>query len=244
MTRPPPITLRLDAALELSAPAGAELLPSRLAEAAAAVLGVDGASLSLLSMDLRVPLGASDPTATVAERLQFTLGEGPCLDVLHGGTPLRSDDARLAAAWPQFHRELVSRTPFRGVIAVPLPFNDDGSGGALDLYLHEGVDVDVVDLDACTEVADGMVERLLRAVSPAALAGADDASKVPWLQADDARARMEVWVAIGVLVNHLALDAPDALAVLRAWAHSHDADLDHIAAQLVGGALDAELFRP
>ena len=101
-----------------------------------------------------------------------------------------------------------------------------------------------VDLDACEQIADGVVERLLRAVSPAALAGADDASKVPWLQADAARERMEVWVAVGVLTQHLGLTATDALAVMRAWAHTHDADLDQVAARLVGGELDAERFRP
>ena len=244
MTDHLPVPLRLDAALELSEPVGAELLPSRLAVAAAAVLEVDAASLSLLSMDLRVPLGASGPAATVAERLQFTLGEGPCLEAQHGGLPVRSDDAQLASTWPHFHRGLAGSTPFRSVIAVPLPFNAEGGGGALDLYLNDGVDVGSIDLDTCVEVADAVVERLLRAVSPAALAGADDASKVPWLQADDALARMEVWVAIGVIVNHLDLDAADALAVLRGWAHSHDADLDRVAAQLVGGALDVELLRP
>lgn len=234
---------RLDGAMAGGA-GGAELLPSRLARAAAAVLAVDGASLSLMSVDLRVPLGASSPAATVAERLQFTLGQGPCLDVLHGGPPMRSDSATLEQVWPHFHRELVATTPFRSVIAVPLPFNVEGGGGALDLYLSDPVDVTRVDLQDCAQVADGVVERLLRVVSPAALAGADDASKVQWLQADGARARMEVWVAVGVLTHHLGLAAPDALDVLRAWAHSHDTDLDSVAGQLVSGALDAELFRP
>lgn len=237
------MTARLDAAMTVAS-GETELLPSRLARAAAAVLAVDGASLSLMSVDLRVPLGASSPAATVAERLQFTLGEGPCLDVLHGGPPLRSDSATLEQGWPHFHRELVATTPYRSVVAVPLPFNATGGGGALDLYLTDPVGVGRVDLEECAQVADGVVERLLRVVSPGSLAGADDASKVQWLQADGARARMEVWVAVGVLTHHLGLPAPDALDVLRAWAHSHDTDLDSVAAQLVSGGLDAEVFRP
>jgi hypothetical protein len=61
--------------------AGPELLPVRLARAAVRVLpGVAGAGISVLAdPGMRVPLGASDEDAATAERLQFTVGEGPCL---------------------------------------------------------------------------------------------------------------------------------------------------------------------
>ena len=56
-----------------------ELLPSRLARACARTLGVDGAGLSVSTDgEARLPLGASSPTAALAERLQFTAGDGPC----------------------------------------------------------------------------------------------------------------------------------------------------------------------
>src|SRR6185437_11302048 len=58
---------------------GLELLPVRLAQACVAVLPVSGAGISLLYDDFRVPLGASDDAASCAEQLQFTTGEGPCL---------------------------------------------------------------------------------------------------------------------------------------------------------------------
>src|SRR4051794_10539556 len=57
-----------------------DLLPVRLARAAADVLGADGAGISFYEDDFRVPLGASDEMTTLAERLQFTQGQGPCLD--------------------------------------------------------------------------------------------------------------------------------------------------------------------
>src|SRR3954471_8525889 len=61
--------------------AGPELLPTRLTRACLAVLpAADGAGLSLLDNDFRVPIGATDDVAALAERLQFTIGEGPCLD--------------------------------------------------------------------------------------------------------------------------------------------------------------------
>ncbi len=57
---------------------GPELLPERLARACARVLPVDGAGISLFfAEDRRLPLGASDHPASIAERMQFTAGEGP-----------------------------------------------------------------------------------------------------------------------------------------------------------------------
>ncbi len=241
-----PIRSLLDEALddESAPPVEPELLPSRLAHAAADVLGVDGVSLSLMSMELRVPLGASSARATAAERLQFTLGEGPCLEALHGGLPTRSGDADLARSWPNFHRALVATTPFRSVAAVSLPFTPEGDGGALDLYLLDTRDVTQVDLDLCGRVADEIVDRLIRAVSPQALAGAEDASYVPWLHGEDARARMEVWVAIGMLTSDIGLVAADGLAMMRAWAFSHGVTLDDVAAQLVAGTVTPALLQP
>jgi len=57
---------------------GAVMLPARVAIALTRVLPVDAAAISVLD-DLRVPLGASNADAEHAERLQITLGEGPCI---------------------------------------------------------------------------------------------------------------------------------------------------------------------
>jgi hypothetical protein len=58
--------------------ADAELVPMVLCQACVQVLPVAGAGLSITDQ-LRIPLGASDEVVARAERLQTTLGEGPCL---------------------------------------------------------------------------------------------------------------------------------------------------------------------
>jgi hypothetical protein len=70
---------RFDAALASSPAdlAGPNCCPSRLARACAAALRVDGAGLSLHVGVLRTPIGASDAQTAHAERLQFTVGDGP-----------------------------------------------------------------------------------------------------------------------------------------------------------------------
>jgi hypothetical protein len=116
---------------------GPELLPARLARACTAVLPVDGAGLSFFfSAERRLPLGASDPDAATAERLQFTAGEGPCITA-HGTQDCVLADAReLQQRWPGYADALFARTPIRGVISVPLRGTLQGVG-ALDLYLRE-----------------------------------------------------------------------------------------------------------
>ena len=82
---------------------GPELLPLRLARACAQVLPVAGAGLSVyFSADRRLPLGGSDQAAGIAERLQFTVGEGPCLTAHSTGNAVLADEDELRTRWPMF----------------------------------------------------------------------------------------------------------------------------------------------
>lgn len=60
---------------------------------------------------MRVPLGASDEDAATAERLQFTVGEGPCLQAHSSARPVYTPAAVFAARWPLLYEELTARTP-------------------------------------------------------------------------------------------------------------------------------------
>ena len=115
--------------------AGPELLPVRLARAAVRVLpGVAGAGISVLAEPgMRVPLGASDEDAATAEQLQFTVGEGPCLQAHTSALPVYAPAAVFTARWPLLYAELTARTPYRAVLALPLRYRFTG---ALDLYLR------------------------------------------------------------------------------------------------------------
>ena len=204
---------------------GPELLPDRLARACAAVLPVDGVGLSAyFSADRRLPLGASDPTAATAERLQFTVGEGPCLTAHGTGMPVLADEAELQARWPGYHDVLVAHTPVRGVISLPLHGGLEDVG-ALDLYLYAPGDIRVLGL------ADSLaVTATLSDTFAAAMAAEPHTDEGPaWLDAPGAGRRAQVWQAVGFVNMGLGMTSPDALALLRAWAYGHDQDLDELA---------------
>ncbi|MBM7804484.1 hypothetical protein JOD57_000321 [Geodermatophilus bullaregiensis] len=215
-----------EAAVEL---AGPELLPERLARACARVLPVDGAGISLFfAEDRRLPLGASDPVAATAERLQFTAGAGPCLSAHAEGRAQVADEATIRSRWPAFYDGLVTRTPIRGVISLPL--EDELRGvGALDLYTVPPGGVTALSLADALEIG-AEVTAVLRAHSRAARPHSDGPV---WLDAPAAERRSVVWMAMGVLNAALDVSSTDALALLRAHAYAHGEDLDELARRVV-----------
>jgi hypothetical protein len=224
---------------------GPELLPMRLTQACRAVLPVDGAGLSLLDNDFRVPLGASDDVAAAAERMQFTLGEGPCLDAAKERRVIVSDRDQLMQRWPLYAHELFTRTPFSGVASVPLALYRD-TYAALDLFVSDSSRLGAVSLADVSALSEEMVEALLLAqtVPPPSSDDTLDDSEPAWMRGPTTRARTFVWVAMGMMMTEFDIAAPDALALLRSYAYSQDTDLDRVAADLAGGGLDFSALRP
>jgi len=84
-----------------------------------------------------VMLHATDDTARAIEELQFTLGEGPCVDAASSGEPvlvpdLSAADGELADRWPAFLSE-VAGTDARALFAFPIRVGEVGLG-IMDLY--------------------------------------------------------------------------------------------------------------
>ena len=210
---------------------GPELLPERLARACAHVLPVDGASISMVfAPDRRLPLGASGEFAATAERLQFTVGEGPCLEAQATSTPVVATEADLRERWPAYFAELTARTPVRSVVSLPLRGGLTGIG-ALDLFFTPPNDLRVLRL------ADALVVAQEVTASLAAPGGPDERGEYgpAWLDAPDAARRSRVWQAIGFLNVGMQLPSPDALAVLRAYAYARERLVDDVAAALLAG---------
>jgi hypothetical protein len=194
--------------------ATAHLLPMVFVRAAVEVLPVDGAGLSMTD-HLRIPIAASDQQVVTAERLQTTIGEGPCLAAVSMAQPLVADLAVMAANWPTFHEGFVVQTPYLG---------------ALDLYSTRAETLSNLELEAIdTAVATPIASMLFRE----AAAGEPDGLTFPdWLSKEQVDERMNVWVAIGMLMARLPLSNDDALALLRGYAYSHDLTLDQVAGQV------------
>jgi hypothetical protein len=222
--------------------AKADLMPTVFTRACVDVLTVDGAGLSLTET-LRVPLGSSDELVARAERVQTTLGEGPCLTATATAQPLVVDLESMAQRWPLFHREVVAVTPFRSVASIPFRVPSRSLVGALDLYSVEPAGA--VSLAALAEINTGIVVPIASVLFEAPGDDHGVAHALPdWLQNEAASHRVNVWVAIGMLVEHARLESDDALSVLRGYAFSHGSTLDDVSLRLTSRELDpADVLR-
>ncbi|WP_239522091.1 hypothetical protein [Geodermatophilus sabuli] len=218
-----------DSPTELTPPA---LLPARLARACAVALGVDGAALSLHVGALQTPIGSSDATTAHAERLQFTLGDGPCLRAHDDGATIAFDPDDLERNWPALWAAISTDTPYRAVLSVPLP-PPLGPLVVLDLYVREPSALTRLDPGPVREVARCTTEELALTVTGPDFP--DDGSG--WLDGPDARRRAQVWQAMGLVGVEYDLDGPDAIAVMQAAALASGRVVDDVAEDIVGGRL-------
>ncbi|MGY5882576.1 hypothetical protein [Modestobacter lacusdianchii] len=219
---------------------GPEMLAVRLARACLAALPIDGAGLSIHDQDgLRTPIGASDPTTALAERLQFTHGAGPALRAHDDGTAIAFTPAELARNWPELHSALIGDTPFSAVLSVPL-LPPLGPLVVLDLYVRDALALPATDRE---DVADVTIA-LTRAMVAAALGAPAVEGRRGWWDGPDALRRARVWQATGMVDVAFGLDTVDALAVLKAHAFATDRVVDDVADDLVAGRIALDQLRP
>ena len=213
---------------------GEGLTPSALSRAVTDLLPVDAGGISTLLGVLRLPLGSSNDAAQTAEVLQTSLGEGPCLAAAVTKSTCVADLAELTTRWPVYGEELVRRTPFRSVAAVPLSTPDGEVYAALDLYAEDEHLSRRLDLDAVSKQIVAPASALL-GLCMADVRDVNLEQDMPdWYRVATAR-RHHVWVATGMLMGHRQQSTRDALSVLRAHAYALGRTLDELADDLVEG---------
>jgi hypothetical protein len=204
-------------------------LADRLCEASRAILGADGAWLTVQDAGTQhLPLSATDETASALEDLQDVLGEGPCQDALRTGEPVTAviSDG-LDARWPEFSRAAWLRVGRLTIHALPMRPGGD-SFGVFSVYL--GPDTDWAESVGTAQfLAEVVGAALLQDPVPKPDQGAAGGM---W------SARAEVHQATGMVIAQLRIPADDALALLRAHAYAHDTTLAEIAHQVVIRQLD------
>jgi hypothetical protein len=201
-----------------------------LGDAAAASLGVDGASVTATSGLAREPLFASDELSAVLEELQFTTGEGPAADEFRLGSPVLVADLELAGArWPGFVPAALAAGA-RAMFALPL------QAGAIRvgvLSLYRALPGPL----APDELADGLVfaDLALQLVLDASSGISESPDYRPMNGLSDRRA--SVYQATGMISVQLGVSIEEAFVRLRAHAFAASAALGDIAAEVVSRRL-------
>ncbi|WP_123029075.1 GAF and ANTAR domain-containing protein [Mycolicibacterium stellerae] len=212
----------------------------RLCEACVALFDVDAAAISLIfdGVDIGI-LGASGTTARELDELQFTVGEGPCLDAVAHRIPifvLDLADPR-EVSWPAYRPALLARE-IRGVYALPIVIAGQFVG-ALDLFRNLPGLLAADDLTGVLAAADLAQLPFLDFVGTDLETALTDPDSDAWAELDTL-SRTEVSQATGALVAQLEVAPAAALLRLRAHAYVTGRSATDIALDILAHRLELE----
>jgi GAF domain-containing protein len=198
------------------------------------MLSITGAGISMVTTaGNRGVVCATDDVSARIEDLQFTLGEGPCVDAAHFGTPilipdLNTPDDIAVDRWPAFI-EGAGAAGVRAVFAFPLRIGAINVG-VMDAYRSEP-----------GPLRDGELRAALLAADAAALALLHTDTDRDDLFSDDVDARstyqLQVHQATGIVQVQLGLPTEEAFLMLRARAFALGRPLVDVATDVVARRL-------
>lgn len=200
----------------------------RLCRACVDIVSVTGAGIMLmLDGEHRGTVGTSDGVIDIVEELQFTLGEGPCIDACTSANPVAEPDLAAPAVnrWPAFSGPAV-QAGVRAVFGFPLLVGD-GTLGALDLYVDRSGDLAAEQMEDAVVMAGVISDALLLLQADAHPGGLADELDIGM------RHRAVVHQASGMLSAQLGIDVNDALARIRAHAYTENRPVNEVARDIV-----------
>jgi len=219
-------------ALWAASPDGSAL-PAGLVHGCARALPVSGVGLALMTEG--GPAGtvaATDGPALELEELQYTLGEGPCVDASRSGRPVLQPDLAATAPhrWPAFAGGALA-AGVAAVFAFPLRVGAIRVG-VLDLYRATPGPLSAEHLREALSYADAATMLLLHLQTRARSDGfAPDAFAV----LDD---RAEVHQATGVVSVQAGVALAEAIVLLRARAYAEQRPVGDLARDVLAGTVD------
>lgn len=192
-------------------------LALRLVRACAAALPVTGVGLVLMTDE--GPAGTvaiTDGAAETMEELQFTLGEGPCVESSQAGRPVLQPDLERTgpARWPAFSAGALE-AGIRAIFAFPLRVGGIRLG-ILDLYRDKAGELSEAQLTDALSFADAAIAVLLHLQARRSADGAE-LGTIPVVED-----RAEVHQATGMISVQANIAMSEALVRLRARAYAEE----------------------
>jgi GAF domain-containing protein len=208
--------------------------PERICQLCVELIDVAGAGISMVTQTgNRGAVCATDDVASMIEQLQFSLGEGPCVDAVNAGRPVLIPDlgephAIDVSRWPAF-MSAAADAGIRAVFAFPLAVGAVRVG-ALDLYRTEAGELSAEQLAGALLAADAAAIALLSL-------DVDAADTFSGNSADGADYHLDVHRATGMVQEQLGVPTADALLRLRAKAFADDRPISDVAADVIARRL-------
>jgi GAF domain-containing protein len=192
------------------------------------IVGVDGAGVMLMSGDVpRGSLCATDAVSHRIEDLQFTLGEGPCVDAYHQDRVVAEPDLAepMTPRWHAFTPPALE-AGVRAIFGFPLRVGTVRLG-ALNLYRDRPSQLTADEHANALVMADITARSVLEAQAGAPF---DTVAAELEISADF---HFAVHNAAGMISVQLGVSVAEALIRLRAYAFSHDRLLADVAQDVI-----------
>jgi hypothetical protein len=198
----------------------------RLCTASVELLPVSGMGAMVMSGGQHGgTLFSSDSRAHTMEQLQFSLGEGPCLDSYNEQRPVLVSELSGDRSWPAFTPAAID-AGLGAIFAFPLQAFE-ARVGAFDFYRDQPGPLEEDEVEAGLRLAEVGTRLVLDVV----------AERPPgWLPPPLERMmqdRRRVHQATGMVAVQLEVDVDEALACMRAHAWSQGRPLGEVAADVV-----------
>lgn len=192
-------------------------------------LGVDGAAISLIDHGAsRGTYGSSGALSRRIDEMQFTFGEGPCLEAVQIGLPVLVPNLADSAdtRWPAFSPRMLE-SGMQAVFAFPVCI-DAVPVGALDLFRAQPGPLSADEFGGGLWAAELAAHVTASATDEVAAAhNAQGWERLPFLD------RTEVHQATGILIAKLDIDAAQALMRIRAHAFAVGRTASEVALDIV-----------
>ena len=205
---------------------------ARLCDVAAVATSMNGAGFMLMSGDTsRGSLCSSNAVSELLEDLQFTLGEGPCIDAFNQAQPVLEPDLADPATprWLAFSPPAI-KAGVAAVFGFPIQIGV-ARLGSLNLYRDrpgELSDDQLADALVMADVAARTVIAMQAEAPPGAVADEIESG---------ADFRFVVHQASGMVSGQLGVSVTEALVRMRAYAFRHNRLLDDVANDVVSRSL-------
>lgn len=209
-----------DAARQLAdEPSVDETLSSIVELAVAMVPGCSASGVSQVHGREITTTASTDPAARLGDRLQYELGEGPCLDAVRDEEVVHSTDVGEDPRWPRWAPAVAERIGVRSMLCLQL-YTSETKHGALNLYSTEKDAFTPVDVSLAVSFA---------AVAAAALQAAQTEEQLT----SAVVSRTVIGQAQGMLMERFGLSAENAFAVLSRLSQESNIKLLAVAEEIV-----------
>ena len=204
----------------------------QLCEACAELTGMTGAGIMFMSGDMpRGTICSTDEVSALIEELQYTLGEGPCVDAFNHDRPVLEPDLAYPAQrrWSAFSVPAVA-AGVRAVFGFPLQVGA-ARLGALNLYRNESgpmSDEQHADALVMADVSAAAVLMMQAEAPPGKLASELEAGS---------DFRYVVHQASGMVAAQLDISIAQAIVRLRGYSFANERPLPEVARDVVARRL-------